>query len=62
MNNMAKLVLLTGLIGSGKSTVAKMLSENGYVVHNTDSITKKVLRISLSSNLLYIVCLVQKHL
>lgn len=39
---MAKLVLLTGLIGSGKSTVAKMLREKGYVVHDTDSMTKKL--------------------
>ena len=39
---MAKLVLLTGLIGSGKSTVAKMLREKGYFVHDTDSMTKKL--------------------
>ena len=39
---MAKLVLLTGLIGSGKSTVAKILREKGYVVHDTDSMTKKL--------------------
>ena len=39
---MAKLVLLTGFIGSGKSTVAKMLREKGYVVHDSDSMTKKL--------------------
>lgn len=39
---MAKLVLLTGLMGSGKSTVAKILREKGYVVHDTDSMTKKL--------------------
>lgn len=39
---MAKLVLLTGLIGSGKSTVAKMLREKGYAVYDTDSMTKKL--------------------
>lgn len=44
---MAKLVLLTGLIGSGKSTVAKILREKGYVVHDTDSMTKKAIRSTL---------------
>jgi len=37
-----KTIAVTGGIGSGKSTVCKIIKENGFKVINTDKITKKL--------------------
>lgn len=39
---MSHLVLLTGLMGTGKSTVAQMLKEKGFIVLDTDTLMKSL--------------------
>ncbi len=41
---MPKIVLVTGLIGSGKSAVCKILSDKGFPVYDSDSRTKALYR------------------
>lgn len=40
---MCKFIMLVGLPGSGKSTYAKKLEEEGYRIHSSDAIRKELL-------------------
>lgn len=40
---MKRLNIITGLMGSGKSTVSKILREKGYEVWNLDKISKNAI-------------------